>query len=69
MHLIGGHQSRATFCPRFSGGGKQRIHTGDPIDIVRLPTERGGEGGFSGTGKGPFPLRERGVNVIESACI
>ena len=34
------------------------IHRGDPVKIVRLPTEGGGKG-FSGTGQGPIPLREK----------
>ena len=45
-----------TFSPQFLSGGKQWIHTGDPVEIVVLPTERVS----SGTGSGPIPLSDKG---------
>ena len=54
---IWGPPFRLTFCPLFPGGGKQWIHIGDPAEIVGLPTAKGG---FSGSGKGPIPLWEKG---------
>ena len=35
---------------------KQWIHTGDPVEIAGLPSEKG----VSSTGKGAVPLREKG---------
>ena len=60
MHRTEVHHFASPFAPSFPVGEKQWIHTGDPIEIVGLPTERGGKGGFSGTRKGPIPLRETG---------
>ena len=52
MHRIEVHRFASPFAPPFPGGGKQWIHTGDPVEILRLPTEGGGgEGGFSCAGK------------------
>ena len=48
---------RVTFCPQFPGGGKQWIHSGDPVDLAGLPTEKGG---FPLRQKGHFPLWRRG---------
>ena len=48
---------RVTFCPQFPGGGKQWIHTRDPVEIVydfpqkgvgRGGRVKGGEGGWKG---------------------
>ena len=57
MHRFEGHHFASPFAPYFLVGGKQWIHTGDPVDILGLPTEKGG---FSGTGKVlMFPLWEK----------
>ena len=42
MHRIEVHHFASPFGPQCPGGGKQWIHTGDPVEIVGLPTERGG---------------------------
>ena len=49
--------ARITFCSPIAWWGKQWIRTGDPVEIVGLPTEKG----CSGAGKGQFPLRLSGV--------
>ena len=48
MHQIEGHHFASPFAPNLPVGGKQRIETRDPLEIV------------FGTGKGPIPLREKG---------
>ena len=51
MHRIEGHHFASRFAPT-PGGGKQWIHIGDPVEIVGLPTEKGG---FRYRKKGLFP--------------
>ena len=54
---------RVTFCPLFPGGGKQWIHTGDPVEIVGFPAERGG---FPAPEKCHFPLGKKGAKVTQN---
>ena len=49
--------------PPIFGEGKQRIHTGDPIEIVGHPTERGG---LPVPEKGQFPLGKRGAKATQN---
>ena len=49
MHRIEGHHFASHFAPLFSGGERQWIHTGDPVEIVGLHTEKEG-----------FPVPEKG---------
>ena len=52
-------------CPQFPCGGKQWIHTGDPVEIVRLHTEGRGEGGLLWyRQRADFPLREKGGQAL-----
>ena len=48
-----------TFGPVFPGGGKEWIHNEDPLELVGLPTEKGGfpEKGHSGGGGGEGDTR------------
>ena len=45
--------------PIFPGGGKQWIHTGDSVEIVGLPTEKG-------VSPGQFPFGKRGGKATQN---
>ena len=63
MHRIEVHHFASPFAPQFPGGGKKWIHTGDPVEVVRLPTEKGG---FPVLQKGQFPLGKRGAKATQN---
>ena len=60
MHRIEGHHFASPFAPNFP--------VGETVDSCRRSCRNsktshrkgGGGGGFSGTGKGPLPFREKG---------
>ena len=41
MHQFEGHHFVSPFAPCFLVGAKQWIHTGDPVVLVGIPTEKG----------------------------
>ena len=57
---IEGHQFRVTFCPQYSRWGETVGSHRGFYRNSKASHRNGGEGGFSGTGKGPIPLREEG---------
>ena len=57
MHRFEGHHCASPFAPYFLVGGKWRIHAGDPVEIVGLPTAKEV---CPVPEKGQFPLGMRG---------